>query len=64
MENEIDRDLTPHKKEIVFICQLNDRVYSISKDGIIGCWSCKADDFQPRGKNRVNFDFRRAIHKR
>jgi len=41
IETEIDESVSPHKKEVVMVCYLGDRVYSVSKDGIIACWSKK-----------------------
>lgn len=56
---EIDRSTSPHKKEIIFICQANDQVYSVSRDGIVACWGFTAENCVPK-LNR-NFDFRKSV---
>lgn len=57
MEYEIDRATSPHTKEVVFICQANEQVYSISRDGVIACWAFSADS----APKKRNFDFRKSV---
>ena len=39
LDFEVDQSLTPHRTEVLFISQVGESIYSISKDGVIASWS-------------------------